>query len=168
MTIQEFIALIEAVIWPASLLIIILVFRKNIANSFNRLGSITANASGLSLNFEAALEAAKDVFEDGKIEEATAKSGVSINGKSKVLEPYEQLIAIKQSIEKTLLEIAAEQNIPTQGKSFEALNATLAQNNILSPSNSQKIAALLTAVNTAPLSIKRHQVSDLQQMYESI
>lgn len=168
MTMQELIALIDATVWPISLVTIVLVFRKYIAKSFGRLGSITASSSGLSLNFEQALEEAKDIFEEGTNLTEVSKSAVSINEKAFKPEPYEQLISIKKSIATTLSDLAIENSIPVVGKDLYGINNQLAQQKVISTANSLKISALLNAVDQAPLSIKRHQVVDLQHLYDAI
>ncbi|BAO56349.1 hypothetical protein [Nonlabens marinus] len=167
MTVQEFIALIDAIIWPASLIIIILLFRKSISRSFSRLGSITANSSGLSLNFESALAEAQEVF-DLESSSPQAKSFNGIHGTSITARPYEQLVAIKKSIESTLLELAVENSISIKGKKLQTISSQLAQQQVFSQTKNEKMAALLTAVDSAPLSINHHQVAVLQRLHDAI
>ncbi len=167
MTVQECIALIEALVWPLSLVTIVLLFRKNIANSFNRLGSITASATGLSLNFETALEQAKEIFQESEPIAATSKSH-TLTQNTVANDPMDQVIAIKKSLRETLTELASENAVDVQNKNLEELAIALGQRQVIGQGNAQKIVALLRALETAPLSIKRHQVEDLQRLYNSI
>jgi hypothetical protein len=166
MTIQDVLSLVNIIIWPACLLTIILLFRKSISASFSRLGSITASSSGLSLNFESALEAAHEVFETD-VSSGTSKSFGKI-GIEKTLKPYERLVDIKKSIESLILKLATENSISVTGKSQESLAAELAQRNIITPTKSLKFQRLVAAVNAAPLSISHNQAAQLQDMYDAI
>lgn len=166
MTIQEFIALINVIIWPAILLIIILLFRKPMVAAFGRLGAITANASGLSLTFESALEAAQETF-GSDITAATAKSAPSIGPDQKLM-PYEKLVALKKSIDDTILAMASEHSVKISNKSLESIITELAQRHIITDQNSLKMQRLVTAIDAAPISISRSQVEQLQLMHDSI
>ncbi|PRP66499.1 hypothetical protein [Nonlabens agnitus] len=166
MTIQEFIALINVIIWPSMLLIIILLFRKPMVAAFGRLGAITANASGLSLTFESALEAAQETF-GSDLAAGVEKSGPKI-GFEKKLRPYEQLVEIKRSIDNTLVELATDCSINVIGKSPSSILTELVQRNIIPPKKSVKMQRLITAIDAAPISISHAQVAQLQQMLDSI
>ena len=50
-TSENFDNLLGHIIWPLTILIIFLIFRKNLSQVFNRLGSIEASATGVSLGF---------------------------------------------------------------------------------------------------------------------
>jgi hypothetical protein len=166
MNVQDVIKLIEVLIWPLSLVIVILMFRKNISASFNRLGSITASSSGLSLNFESALEAAQEVFEQGDSSGSSKSFGKL--GTETTLKPYETLVDIKKSIESLLLKLAIEHSVTIAGKSQESIVADLAQRNIINPKKSLKFQRLVAAVDAAPMSISHNQAAQLQEMYDTI
>lgn len=166
MTIQDLLSLLNIIIWPGCLLTIILLFRKSISASFSRLGSITASSSGLSLNFESALEAAQEVFEED-VPSGTSKSFGKL-GMETTLKPYERLVEIKKSIDTVLLEMAVENSIPVTGKSQGSILAELAQRDIITPTNRLKFQRLVTAVDAAPISISHDQAAQLQFMYDAI
>jgi hypothetical protein len=60
------IKLIEIIIWPITLFVIILLFKRNFQSTFQRLVSIKANAASISITFEKQLEATKQWFDNIK------------------------------------------------------------------------------------------------------
>jgi hypothetical protein len=60
------IKLIEIIIWPITLFVIILLFKRNFQSTFQRLVSIKANAASIAITFEKQLEATKQWFDNIK------------------------------------------------------------------------------------------------------
>ena len=87
---------VEILIWPVVFFLIILLFRRNFKDAMGRLGSIRADATGVSLTFDNLLDSATEKFKKTRTI-GTAKSTTTLGseGKSDKL-PYERLIEIKK------------------------------------------------------------------------
>ena len=166
--IDSVLKLLEIIIWPATLFVIILLFRKQFKDAMERLGSFKADATGISMSFEPKLDAAKKIFSALK-PEGTAKSTVSLHESTSFTgSPQEQLRQIKTELHNSLVELAEEANINPSGKSTAALNRELADRSIVKKDSYHLIEALLDVIAAAPPSITQSQVSEIKQMYNSI
>ena len=56
---QHLIRIIEIIIWPATLIVVLILFKKNIKSIFDRVGSFEASATGLSMTFQEKIEETK-------------------------------------------------------------------------------------------------------------
>lgn len=165
---ESILKLLEIIIWPATLFIIILLFRKQFKDAMERLGSFKADATGISMSFEPKLDAAKKIFSALK-PEGTAKSAASLHESTVFTgSPQEQLSQIKSELHSSLVELAEEANVDAAGKSTAALNRELAERSIVKKDSFHLIEALLDVISAAPPSITQSQVSEIKQMYNSI
>ena len=167
-SLELLIKLLEVIIWPITLLIIILLFRRKFSNAISRLGSIKADSSGISMTFESMLGAAKAKFTSLK-PDAIAKSEARVLGQTvQTQKPYKQLVEIKAKLEKTLVDLAEEEGMEVAQKSSATLCKELEQRGIISRENSALMVSLMEVVNAAPLKISQDQVDDIKAMYNSI
>ena len=74
---QHLIRIIEIIIWPATLIVVLILFKKNIKSIFDRVGSFEASATGLSMTFQEKIEETK------KLVPITASASNSNSGGSK-------------------------------------------------------------------------------------
>jgi len=160
--------LLEATIWPITLLLIIFFFRKHFASAFNRIGSLKADTSGITMTFASVLNETKKKFND-VISTSSEKSGASINS-LKVDEkvPYKQLIEIKESLDNTLTDIAKEKGLIIENKSSMDICQELERKGIISYEKSDLMLSLLKVVNLATLTITQTQVDDIKTLYNNI
>ncbi len=161
------IRLIEVIIWPVTLLAIFILFRKNFEGAFKRLGALKADSSGISLTFEKELEKAKSTFEIYKPEEmAIGKSNLDIQSINDP--PYQQLMTIKKSLEKALIDLATEEEIEVSSKSFPSLCDALTAKGIINPEKSELTQSLLKVVNLAGTNITSSQIHQIKKMYNAL
>ncbi|MBT8261495.1 MAG: hypothetical protein KJO05_01655 [Bacteroidia bacterium] len=165
---ESLIKLLEIIIWPLTLFLIILMFRKQFRNAMERMGSFKADATGISMSFEPKLDAAKKIFSALK-PEGVSKSATSLHERTTFTgTPKEQLGQMKAELHTSLVELAQEANLDSNGKSTSALNRELAQKSIVKNESYHLIEALLEVINAAPAAISQAQVSEIQEMYNSI
>lgn len=165
---ETFLRLVEIIIWPLTLFVIIMMFRGQFRNAMERLGSFKADASGISLSFEPKLDAAKKIFAALQSDDA-AKSGVSLKPTNNFTgTPQEQLSQIKAKLHSTLVELAAEAQVATSGKSAAALCKELQQRGVIKNDSGHLIGALLEVIDAAPATISQAQLDEIEKMYNSI
>lgn len=184
---QEIIHLIDVVIWPVTVLVGLLFFRKHIGKIISSLGSIKAGAQGFEMNF----------IED-KLQEATkligigsagihAKDGGGINPKdggginpkssegitpkrSHAETPYQELLVLQDSINQKLKSIASENGMTTTASSNFAITSELVDRNIIKGDLSSQLKTLIE-LNTLALNspkITFEQVSQMKTLFKNL
>jgi len=162
------IKLIEVVIWPLTLFLILFFFRKNFATIFNRLGTLKVDSSGIAMSFEKELETAKSKFTINKPEEMSkGKSSFNIENTSDE-PPFQQLITIKNSLDKALIDLASEEGINVSDKSSAFLCNALEAKGAISKQKSELTQSLLKVVNMARLDITQTHVDVIKKMYNAL
>lgn len=162
------IKLIEVIIWPVTLFLILFLFRKSFVGAFHRLGTLKVDSSGIAFSFEKELEKAKATFEIVKPEEMSkAKSGLEIENKLNE-PPYQQLMTIKDSLEKAVIDLAVEEGISFSHKNTIFLCDALEAKGILTKQKSELTKTLLKVVNMARTDITPIQIQEIQTMYNAL
>ncbi|MDO9137517.1 MAG: hypothetical protein Q7U21_06810 [Lutibacter sp.] len=162
------IKLIEVVIWPLTLFLIILFFRKSFAGVFQRLGTLKVDSSGIAMSFEKELEATKSTFELNRPEiMGKGKSSFDIENASNE-PPFQQLMAIKQSLDKALIDLALEEGIDVSDKSGVFLCNALEAKGAISQQKSELTKSLLKLVNMARMDISQSQMDIIKKMYNAL
>jgi hypothetical protein len=162
------IKLIEIIIWPITLFVIILLFKRNFQSAFQRLGSIKADATGIAITFEKQLEATKQLFDKIK-PRAVSKSSTSIKpSENQTGTAYNQVLTMRKDLVNFLKrksEVAGfERNIslPTQ------MCTKLVANNIIETDQAQMIEALLNLTAKATTNTSQAQADSIQQLFNKI
>jgi hypothetical protein len=162
------IKLIEVVIWPLTLFLIIFFFRKSFAGVFQRLGTLKVDSSGIAMSFEKELEATKSTFELNRPEiMGKGKSSFDIENASNE-PPFQQLMAIKQSLDKALIDLASEEGIDVSDKSGVFLCNALEAKGAISQQKSELTKSLLKLVNMARMDISQSQMDIIKKMYNAL
>ena len=93
------------IVWPITLLALILIFRNHLKNLFGKLSSIDASSTGISLRFEQEIDTA--IEELLPVEEGPkfmSKSGVQIGQKEmekEPLTPFHQIMELREKMLET-------------------------------------------------------------------
>ncbi|MDO9593620.1 MAG: hypothetical protein Q7J19_01365 [Lutibacter sp.] len=162
------IKLIEVVIWPLTLFLIIFFFRKSFAGVFQRLGTLKVDSSGIAMSFEKELEATKSTFELNRPEiMGKGKSSFDIENASNE-PPFQQLMTIKQSLDKALIDLASEEGIDVSDKSGVFLCNALEAKGAISQQKSELTKSLLKLVNMARMDISQSQMDIIKKMYNAL
>ncbi len=166
--VDELTDILEVVIWPITLLLIILMFRSSFRSAFDRLGSIKADATGFSATFEKKLEDTTQKFKKTR-KVATPKSvaGVGIQGTT-TESPFRQLVEIKEGLNKTILDLAKDGGIDVSSMSMVNVCAVLGDKKIISKENSELMQSLITLIDSARTDITQAQVDQIKALWHSI
>jgi len=168
-TSENFDNLISHLIWPLTVIIILLIFRKNLAHIFKRLGSLEATAQGLSMTFDNQIEEAESVVFSKP--EALSKSGVKIKSgisSPKPKSPHYQLLAIRADLREMILEKAQGCNIDAQNKSSLELRDELIDKGELTSGKAHAYTVLINLTSSAGPEITNAQVKKIKYMYEHL
>jgi len=162
------IKLIEIVIWPLTLFLILFFFRKNFEAVFHRLGTLKVDGSGIAMSFEKELEITKTTFEINRPEKmSTGKSSFNLENSSND-PPFQQLMAIKQSLDKALIDLASEEGIDVSDKSGVFLCNALETKGVISKQKSELTKSLLRVVNIARMDISQSHLDIIKKMYNAL
>jgi len=159
---------VEILIWPVVFLLLILVFKRNFTEAMGRLGSIKADATGVSLTFDNLLDSATETFKKSR-PVAVAKSASNIGSEEKTTElPYQQLIDIKKELDKSIFDLAKEEGISVTDRSVSSICTELTNKNIINTENGALMQTLIEVVNAARTDITQQQVDRIKALWHSI
>ncbi len=161
---ESFIKLIDILIWPCTFLIIILLFRKNLQNAFNRIGSIKADATGIAITFDKQLEATAKLFQQIQ-PKAISKSSASIKTAAKSDgSPFEQVLSVRDDIVHFLTVKSKALGLDVDPQLPSHMCSQLLLHNAIKVEQAQMIQALLNLIATANDSTTQAQANLVQQL----
>lgn len=160
--------LIEVIIWPLTVLTIIIIFRKYVGEVIQRLGSVSADGTGISLTFDKKIAAAKQMLKKIK-PKLTSKSAPQILIEStKGKGPYEQVLNIKANLESQLHTIAQSNALDHSTMDSNELIEKLKETGVLNIQNADLIEAIFDLCNAANSKITQHQVNEINMLYKNV
>lgn len=162
---NQFIHLIEALIWPITILIILYWFRKEFRSNLGRLQSFDASASGVSIAFSERLEKAKKMAKT--LTAATAKSGSHIHVTQK---PgyQQQLKKMATTVHEKLVSQASTSSIDVTGLSTIDLSSALVEIGSMQFEEAQLINTFTQLCATAQDDLTDEQFRDIQSIFKVI
>lgn len=192
---QEIINLLDVIIWPLTVLVGLLFFRKHIGKVISSLGSIKAGAQGFEMNFiEDKLQEATKLIgigssgitskdgsniipKDGSSiipkdgGSIIPKDGSSITPKMSHAEtPYQELLELQDAIGLKLKNIASQKGISVNGASNFALTNELFDQQIINNQVARQLKTLIELNNMGLNSpkITYNQVSQMKNLFNNI
>lgn len=167
-TFEAIVKLIDTLIWPVTLLVILLLFRKNLQNAFNRIGSISADSTGIAITFDKQLEATEKLFDKIK-PTATSKSTININPLvNRDGTPYTQVLNVRTIIIDFLITKSKSLNLDTHLQDPNHLCNQLLLNNAIQINQAQMIQALLNLTGTANENTTQLQADAVNQLLNQV
>lgn len=158
------IKLLEVIIWPLIFFFIMAMFRKQIAQIIDRLGSLKADSTGVSLVFEKKLAEAKQLV--AKIQpKATADIVVSSDTQDL---PYHQLITLRAQLEHQLHDLAQNNHIDNSNSSSFDILEKLKETGALNIKNAKAIHVLVDLINAADATTTQRQVNEVKALLNKI
>jgi len=168
MDFQQFIDLVDKIIWPVTVLAGLLFFRKHLGNVISSLGTIKAGTDGIEMTFQSKIDDVQDLIGTGN-SGAISKSSehISILG-SRAETPYQQLMEIKDTLNQKIVKKAIEFKIPTDNTSNSALIDKLKEVGAVTLQNARNINALIDLTNSGNPSINQSQVNQVKRIYNAV
>lgn len=173
---EHLIRIIEIIIWPATLIVVLILFKKNIKNIFDRVGSFEASATGLSMTFQEKIEETKKLVPinasnsngGGSKSKSSVKIPVGRKKLKKGQTPYQSLLAIRDSLNNQIILKAQKHNISTKNLSSVEISNKLKEIGGLTIQKTKAFQALIELTNSADPSISQDQVNQVDQLLENL
>lgn len=166
-TFELIIKLVEVIIWPLCLFVILLIYKRDFAKAFQRLGSIKADTSGISMVFDQKIEAAKNLAKQ-IAPNNTQKMSTEILVDNNNHHPYDQLKKMQFELESKLNKIAQNYKIPLANQSPTEGLQKLKEIGAVSIQNAKLIDLFLDIANSADKKISLKNLTDCKFIYNSI
>jgi hypothetical protein len=160
---------IEVVIWPLTILIVLIIYKKNFNEAFNRIGSLKADASGISFTFEKKIEAAKGLLKEIN-PKVTAKSvkSISVNLPKSVTSELKQLFDIQTEIDKKILDLAKINNLSIINFNRVDMIAQLEEVGIITHQKAKIFETIIDIIHSADNAVKQHQVDVVKDLFNKL
>lgn len=166
-TFEFIIRLIEVIIWPFCFLLISLIYKSHFARAIQRIGSIKADATGISMVFDQKIEAAKNLAKQ-IAPNNTQKMSTEILVDNSNHHPYDQLKKLQFELESKLNKIAQNYKIPLTNQSPTEGLQKLKEIGAVSIQNAKLIDLFLDIANSADKKISLKNLTDCKFIYNSI
>jgi hypothetical protein len=171
-TTLEFISsLIGHIIWPLTMLLIILIFKKQFSSIMKKLSGIDATATGISLKFDQEIDEAIGENLTEQTPRLIAKEGLKIGDKNttiKEVTPYHQMLSIRDGLNHKIMLKAQENNFSTQNKTNIDLKEELLRAEAISFQQAKLFQTLLQLTNSNFSNITQSQVNKVKLLYSNL
>ena len=162
---QQIVELIRVIIWPVTLLIIIFKFKTFFGGAINRMQSLDANATGISMTFENKIDQPKVLLKKMGVQPATQSKSVETRTE---INPYLEVQHIKTDLE-TLIKTKAEAyNVDDPDQNAADLTKRLSEIGLFTLQQARGINTLLDISSTADASITPEQAQIVKQLYQRV
>lgn len=158
---------IETIIWPLTLFVLLIVFKKYFINAMSRLGSVEAGTSGIKMTFDHSIANAKKLLK-GIQPNATSKSSKNIEIQPKQSKSYAELIDIKMKLNLMLVSLANENGINSEETTTEIVCEKLKETGVITLQKAQLIQAFYQITNTADVSFSKAHLEIAKDLYSAI
>ena len=139
---------------------------KNFRETFSRLGSLKADGSGISMEFQSAIEEVTQLGQETGLLDV-AKSSISINGRIKPKNPQLQLHELHMNIKDRLHKIASDNGMDPTGMTNTALFDAYKRTGILPQNKINFIKKLDELTSSRDSRISQGQVDHLRSLWNS-
>jgi len=167
-TFELFIHFVDAIIWPVTLLVILLIFRRNFSDAFKRLGTLKADSTGIELSFQSKIEATKKLFQQIK-PALVSKSGQDIQTFTEENDmPFADILAARSNLINYLKITSEKEGINVDGLSPKKISDKLKETGGISIQQSKMINAMLEVTAAADASSTEQQAKDIEDLMQKI
>lgn len=164
---EQLIILIQTLIWPLTLVVIILLFKRQFTKAMDRMGSFKADATGISMTFGEEIAQAKSTLGIVGVK-GQAKSGTQIRTVFSGGSPYSQLMHIKLKVEEQVEQAVKTANIQAEGMQLEGVLEKLKEVGALRNDSALLIKTILDLANHAPPVVTQLQVNEIRELYNAL
>lgn len=162
---SDVVELLKVIIWPLTLLIIVFKFKTFFGSALNRMQSLDASATGISMTFQEKIEEAKTLLNKSKgALQNRAKMSVSESNDS----AYKRVLDIKASLLDFLSEKARSKGIKPEKYNPKSLSTHLAEIGLFTLQQQKAINTVFDLANSATPSITKDQAQIVEDLYDSI
>ena len=164
--------LIEHLIWPITLLIIFIVFRKYLSDIMRKLSGINATATGISLKFDQQIDTAIENFLPTQDDDALiAKSAIQIDEQNEPVlpkTPFQQILSLRDKLNHQIILKSQDNNITTGNKSSMELKNELLKLGAISSKEANLFQTLIDLTNASDNTISQAQVNKVKLLSNNL
>ena len=162
------IQLVDSIIWPLTLLLVLLTFRRNLSDVILRLGTLKADRTGFELSFDKKIEATKKLFQ--QIKPATiSKTGGDIQAFNEENDsPFGRILKTRSNLINYLKVLSEKNNIQGKGLMPEQLSEKLKDTGVITIQQMKMINAMLEVTAAANASATDRQARDVDNLMKKI
>ncbi len=164
-TFGDLVQLISVIIWPLTLLIIVFKFKSFFGRAINRMQSLDASASGISMTFQNKLDEAKTLLSKMAPQLGDSAKSVTISRQSS---PYERVLKVKKELEEFLNQMALNHGIEAKNHNPSNLSSRLSEIGLITFQQQKVINAALDLANSANPAITDDQAQVVEQLYATV
>lgn len=150
--------LIDKIVWPLAVVVILLIYKKYLAGVISRVGSFSANTSGISMTFQDKLDQLPNAVK------LLTKSGVNVAPDS----PNEQLRTIRSQMETDLKTMATNSGIDVTDLSMSEIFGQLKEKGKMTNQKSKAFIALYELAGSTDPGISQSQVDQVKLMVNDL
>ncbi|MDT8414069.1 MAG: hypothetical protein RQ735_01715 [Flavobacteriaceae bacterium] len=168
-TFELIIKLVEVIIWPLCLFVVLLIYKQHFAKAFQRLGSIKADTTGISMVFDQKIEAAKKMVQQivpKQIQKAAVD--IQVEGENLNRMPFDQLKHLQFELESKLKTFAENYKIPFANFNPIQLSNKLKEIGAISIQNAKLIESFMDIADTADKHMTPKHLVDCKTIYDAI
>ena len=163
---KELTGLIQVIIWPITVLVGLLFFRKHLGSVISSLGTIKAGASGLEMTFQNKLDSVKDMIglpenASGGTSKSSGKLNMNTNSSGS---PYQQLMELRDVLNSKIVNRAKELNLSTDNSSSLALIDELNRVGGITFKKMNEFKALIDLTNSADQNLNQNQLNQIKNL----
>ncbi|MBU2527479.1 MAG: hypothetical protein KKC03_12855 [Bacteroidetes bacterium] len=168
-TFELIIKLVEVIIWPLCLFVVLLIYKQHFAKAFQRLGSIKADTTGISMVFDQKIETAKKMAQQ-IAPKPTQKSVADILVADENLNhlPFDHLKKMQFELENKLKTFAENYKIPFANFNPIQLSNKLKEIGVISIQNAKLIESFMDIADTADKHMTPKHLVDCKTIYDAI
>ncbi|NNK87156.1 MAG: hypothetical protein HKO90_02635, partial [Flavobacteriaceae bacterium] len=160
--------LIDVLIWPLTLIICFMIFRKQLRELIGKVGSFKATKDGLEMTFQDKLESIQ-TLPALKAVGGISKSGGQIKIKgSKAKSPYEELLELRDVLNSKIVGKARGLKIETDNMSNIAISDKLKEVGGITLQQAKAFKALIDLTNSASPKITQAQVNEVRSLVNNL
>lgn len=165
-TFEHIIKLIEVIIWPLTIVIILLIFRKQFQDIFGRIGSMKATSTGIEFSFEKKIIAAKQLLKsiNPMRKSKGIRTEIHVNDKS----PYQQLNEMDLQLVQRLKYLAQTNDVKLTAESGIEICNQLKRIGIILLPTAKLITAFFEISINANNSFNQSHLNDVKEIYNEI
>ena len=165
--IDQMIELLNTIIWPFTVVIILILFRRYVANAILRIATLKADKTGVTMTFQNKIEAAKKMLKDINV---TSKSsqGINVSKSGSPSTSYQKVLDIRSSLDSKLKEVAESNNVVLNGSNNIAMCDKLMEVGILPYHKAKLINSIFDIINSADSSISNEQAEEIMSLYKGV
>ncbi|PHQ30249.1 hypothetical protein [Leeuwenhoekiella nanhaiensis] len=164
-TFGDLVQLISVIIWPLTLLIIVFKFKSFFGGAINRMQSLDASASGISMTFQNKLDEAKTLLSKMAPQLRDSAKSVTVSAQGS---PYERVLKVKKELEEFLNQKARNHGIEATNQNPSNLSSRLSEIGLITFQQQKVINAALDLANSANPSITDDQAQVVEQLYATV